>query len=207
MRQEELFAAADVVRAAERPRIPGFRLECNYLTPDEERDLVACVDAGGWQTDWRRRIQLYGLGYGSGGPRWVQDFPPWLLPLARRVTLDGVFERFPENCVINEYVPPIGIGPHLDYPVFGPVVACVSLCSDIVVDFREPDGMVRVPVHVPSRSLWVITGEARWKWTHGIAHRFADNIDGERHPRTRRISITFRTAKDPRIVSLPSQAR
>ncbi len=93
---------------------------------------------------------------------------------------DARFERFPENCVINEYVPPQGIAPHRDYPEFGPTVACVSLGSDIVMDFRHAEQGLRVPVYVPRRSFWIITGAARWRWTHGIAPRLRDLIEGER---------------------------
>ena len=117
-----------------------------------------------------------------------------MIPLAKRVEVDASFERFPENCVINEYVPPLGIGPHKDYPAFGPAIACVSLGSDIVIDFTHPNGR-KVPIDVPARSLWVITGEARSVWRHGIATRLADVIHGERRLRERRVSITFRTRK------------
>jgi alkylated DNA repair dioxygenase AlkB len=119
------------------------------------------------------------------------------MPLAERVGRDAGFERFPENCVINEYIPPLGIGPHRDYADFGGIVACVSLGSDIVVDFTHPDRGLRVPVHVPARSFWCISGEARWQWLHGIAPRLTDVIGGIRRPRGRRVSITFRTAKKP----------
>ena len=132
----------------------------------------------------------------SGGkPTWVRDFPHWLVPLAHRVALDAHFERFPENCVVNEYTPPLGIGPHKVYPAFGPAIACVSLGSDMVLDFMTSDRKVRVPVHVPARSLWEIEGEARSKWLHGIAPRLTDLIAGQRHERRRRVSIAFRAAK------------
>jgi len=116
------------------------------------------------------------------------------------VAQDAQFERFPENCVINAYVPPIGIASHRDYRTFGPTVACVSVGSDIVMDFRQPEEGTRVSVHVPARSLWVITGAARSDWQHGIAPRLADVVAGQRRPRSRRLSITFRTAKNPRVV-------
>ncbi len=198
MRQEELFTLEAEPRANDAV-IPGFHLERDYVDVAEERELLSHIDAGPWATDWRRRIQQYGLGYGSsisGKPTWVRDFPDWLLPLANRVARHEHFLHFPENCVINEYVPPQGIGPHTDYGDFGPAVACVSLGSDIVMDFRNPEFGSRVPVVVPARSLWVIAGEARWKWTHGIAPRLTDVIEGERRPRSRRVSITFRTARD-----------
>lgn len=194
--QGELFLA-DKPASTAPPPIPGFSLRLNYVAPEEEHDLIAHVDQGPWETDWRRRIQQYGLGYAEGhGQRasWLRDLPQWLLPLAARVAKDAGFDRFPENSVINEYIPPLGIGPHKDYAAFGPTIACVSLGSDIVMDFSHPVRGLRVPVYVPARSLWVITGEARSKWRHAIAARLTDVINGKRRPRGRRISITFRTA-------------
>ena len=192
--QAELFRAE---RAPESLAIPGFSLRADYVTPEEERELIKQVDIGAWETDWRRRIQQYGLGYaGEHGTKasWLRDLPAWLAPLATRVAKDAGFQRFPENSVINEYVPPLGIGPHRDYGAFGPTIACVSLGSDIVMDFTYPERGLKVPVYIPQRSLWAITGEARSEWRHAIAARLTDVISGERRPRGRRISITFRTA-------------
>jgi alkylated DNA repair dioxygenase AlkB len=42
-------------------------------------------------------------------------------------------------------------------------------------------------------SLLVLSGEARFAWTHGIAARRFDVIDGVRTARARRVSLTFRT--------------
>jgi alkylated DNA repair dioxygenase AlkB len=177
--------------------VRGLSLRPDYINADEESALLAHVEAGPWETDWRRRIQQYGLGYAENGgkPTWLRDFPEWLSALAERVARDAQFECLPENCVINEYIPPLGIGPHKDYPAFGPTIACVSLGSDIVLDFISSDRTVRAPLHVPARSLWIITGEARSRWLHGISPRLHDVIAGERRKRTRRVSITFRTAK------------
>jgi alkylated DNA repair dioxygenase AlkB len=194
MRQQDLFSREETSRI----EIPGFCFRIDYITPEEERTLLEHVSSGPWESDFRRRIQQYGFGYSAAGgttPVWIRDFPDWLLPLAHRVQEDAPLERLPENCVINEYLPPLGIGPHRDYNAFGPTVACVSLGSDIVIDFTHPKEGWRVPVHVPARSFWVITGDARSVWTHGIAARLNDVIDGERRKRQRRVSITFRTAK------------
>ena len=182
--------------------ISGFTLLPDFITEADERDLIANVESGPWETDWRRHIQQYGLGYaGEHGRKasWVRDFPNWLNALAKRV--EPFFDRFPENSVINEYIPPLGIGPHRDYPTFGPTVACVSLGSDIVMDFIHPERDLRVPVFVPARSLWVITGEARYQWQ--TLDRDAIIGRSERREEARgdcAISITFRTAKDQRVV-------
>jgi alkylated DNA repair dioxygenase AlkB len=197
MAQGELLleSAPDTASAV----VPGFSLRENYLSPDEEAELLNLVEDGPWQADWRRRIQQFGLGYAGeigGKPSWVRDFPQWLAKLGERVARDAGFERLPENCVINEYIPPLGIAPHRDYPAFGPTIACVSLGSDVILDLIKPDRSVRVPILIPARSLWVMTGEARTKWLHGIAPRLNDVVAGQRRRRGRRVSITFRTAKD-----------
>jgi alkylated DNA repair dioxygenase AlkB len=121
MRQGELFAV-EKRREESRIDIPGFRLQLNYVTAEEESELLARIEEGPWETDWRRQIQQYGLGYaGEPGTKatWLRDFPEWPTPLARRVAKDAHLDRFPENCVINEYIPPLGIGPHQDYGAFG----------------------------------------------------------------------------------------
>lgn len=200
MRQGQLFQLETDSQLA----IPGFSLTEDYVIPEEELQILAHIDAAPWESDWRRRIQQYGLGYGSESsakPTWLRDFPDWLVPLAERVAADAHFERFPENCVINEYIPPLGIGAHKDYPAFGPTIACVSLGSDIVIDFTLPSQKLHVPVYVPARSFWVITGEARSRWMHGIASRLTDPIGGERKRRERRVSVTFRTAKDASVAN------
>ena len=173
MRQLDFFESA---KRTESPGVPGFRLQSDYITPEEEAELLRHLESGPWETDFRRRLQQYGLGYASGLGRkatWVRDLPEWLKPLAARVQRDAPLERFPENAVINEYVPPLGIGSHTDYRDFGSAIACVSLASDVVMNFTKPDGRQRVSVHVPARSLWVLTGEARYQWEHGIAARMS----------------------------------
>jgi alkylated DNA repair dioxygenase AlkB len=191
MTQEELPL---VMTEREESSVPGFSLETYYISPAQEAELLASVNEGEWDTEWRRRVQRYGAGYGPGKDRAiVGPLPDWLLPLAERVSKDAAFGRFPENSVINEYEPGQGIAPHKDYSSFGPKVACVSLGSDVVLDFHSEDGTKKISVFVPARSLWVISGPARMDWLHGIAPRLFDTVRGVKRKRGRRISITFRT--------------
>ncbi len=194
--QAELFAIEIVERPLKKLEVPGFELVEGYISEREEMELISHIDAKVWQTDYKRRIQQYGLGYGSengGKPAWLRDFPGWLLPLAQRVSMDAPLERFAENCVINEYIPPQGIGSHRDYMDFGPTVACVSLLSPVVMNLKNIRTGETVAINIPQRSFWSITGPARYEWEHGIAARLNDVVSGERRKRERRVSITFRT--------------
>jgi alkylated DNA repair dioxygenase AlkB len=226
MRQPELFPRAAPPRGAlpsqgegEKPStaavdvqaVPGFTLLEDWIDEGEERRLLEAVDAGSWSSDWRRRVQIYGLGYGGDDelasdlrtrararPRWVGDLPAWVRPLAARVLAEGHLPRFAENVVVNEYLPGVGIGAHRDDPAFGPRVACVSLAADVILDLSHAGDGRRVSIDVPARSLWVMTGEARTSWKHAIAARKSDVVGGLRRARRRRISITFRTARGER---------
>lgn len=194
MRQQSLFPSAEPAP----PTVPGLVVRRDYIDGAEEQRLLADIDGAPWQSDFKRRIQLYGLGYGDdGATAWVRDFPPWLDPLAQRLVRDGHLPRLPDNCVINDYAPGVGIGPHRDFPAFGAPLVALSLLSDVVLDFSRRDPDLTVPVVVPARSLWIATGEARWRWTHAIAPRLSDLIEGERRRRGRRLSLTFRIARGP----------
>ena len=43
--------------------------------------------------------------------------------------------------------------------------------------------------------LLILSGEARYDWTHEIPAHKSDMINGARQPRTRRVSLTFRTVR------------
>ena len=190
--QEDLFLR----EPDEQPDVPGFFLQLNYITPAEERDLLQKVDTGTWDTEWRRRVQRYGTSYGTAKGRVISaGFPNWLVPIASKVAEDAKFDRFPDNCVINEYQAGQGIAPHKDYFTFGPRVACVSLGSDVLLDFHSEDRKTKRSVLVPARSFWIISNDARTKWLHGIAPRLFDVVGGERRKRERRVSVTFRLKK------------
>lgn len=196
MRQRSLFSAPE--EEAPWRRVPGLLYVDDFLDAAEERALLQRVDEEPWEDDWKRRIRQYGVGYGGprGGPTtWVRDFPAWLEALAAKVVDGGYLPRMPDNCVINEYLPGIGIGPHRDYPDFDEPVVAISLGGDIVIDFDEPARGTKVSFEVLARSLWSASGEARWAWRHGIAPRLHDVVDGAKHRRARRVSITFRVAR------------
>ena len=63
--------------------------------------------------------------------------------------------------------------------IFEDEIVSLSLGSEIVMDFKHPDG-VTVPVMLPCRSLLVMTGESRYLWTHGITPRKFDTVQASK---------------------------
>ena len=96
---------------------------------------------------------------------------------------------------VNEYTPGQGIGGHVDTrTAFGDGLLIVTLGGGTVMEFREVDGPGRKLVHLPPRSLALLSGDARYRYEHMIVSRMTDTVDGEIIPRRLRVSLTLRTA-------------
>lgn len=157
---------------------------------------MTAVDSEPWLTDWQRRRQVYGVAYsGPQAGAALRPLPHWLSWLAARVKADGWLQEPIVNAVVNEYMPGQGIAAHRDYPAFGPTVVAVSLGGATILQLEDPSasGAEKVLLDLQPRSFWVLGGEARSRWLHGIAARRSDMIGGLRRARERRISVTLRT--------------
>lgn len=91
-----------------------------------------------------------------------------------------------------------GIPPHVDtHSPFEDTILSLSLGSSCVMNFKKGDA--KVDVVLPRRSLLVMTGEARYAWTHGISSKRSDSIettDGViKQTRGVRTSFTFRKVR------------
>ena len=104
----------------------------------------------------------------------------------------GLFDRVPEQVIVNEYEPGQGIAMHTDHPGFGPTVCTISLGDDWEMDFSE-DWSEKRPALLSRRSCVLLTGESRSAWQHGIAPRKSELTAIGRRTRRRRLSLTFRT--------------
>lgn len=172
------------------PPVPGLRYLPEYVTPADERALVEAIDAGRWNTDWKRRRQPYGGGYGNADE--APPIPDWGRRLADRLYADGVTDTPFDQMLVNEYLPGQGISPHRDYAPYGRTVVSLSLLSPCVMDFRHPPTGRKESLLLGRRSLLVLSDEARYDWEHGIAPRKRDAWHGLPVARGRRLSVTFR---------------
>lgn len=180
--------------------VPGLTYTPSFLTEAEEHDLLRRINEQTWSAALKRRVQHYGYAYDyksralMNSPV-VEPLPDWLDALAGKVSAAVVGHPRFDQVIVNEYTPGQGIGAHVDQrDVFGPVVATVSLGSDVVMDFAH-DGSTTVPLLLERRSMACLSGPARSAWTHGIAARQSDMVLGHRRARGTRVSVTFRTVR------------
>jgi alkylated DNA repair dioxygenase AlkB len=175
----------------------GLTYQPEFLTRDEERELVASVEHLPFQevrmhgVAAKRTVIHYGWDYDyeQWAIRPADPFPDFLTPLiARCAAAVGIEIARLEQLMVARYPPGAAIGWHRDAPMFGSPVVGVSLASACVMRFRR--GKVRAwetyDQPLAPRSLYVLSGPARVTWQHSI-------------PRTPelRYSITLRTLRHP----------
>jgi alkylated DNA repair dioxygenase AlkB len=194
MLQTDLFGD---VREDEEISIPGLHYCSNYIDEAEQQELLGIIDQQPWLTDLKRRVQHYGYKYDYKARMvtpelYLGPLPDWLVPLAHRLHSEGLFSAVPDQAIINEYLPGQGISAHVDcVPCFGREIASLSLGSACVMEFTHTHHNKQTKVLEP-RSLFVLSGPARYEWQHCIPARKSDVIGGIKINRARRVSVTFR---------------
>ena len=185
-------------------RIPGLRYHPSFLDEAHQRSAIERIDSEPWLTDLQRRVQHYGWRYDYSARMVSRDMrigplPEWLEEIA--CTLDRQFSEFdtvPNQAIINEYEPGQGIAMHVDRHCFGSAVATVSLGDDWTMDFQlAGKSGPKESMLLPRGSVLVLSGDARYRWRHGIAKRGFDRDprSGQKRARKRRLSLTFRTVR------------
>jgi alkylated DNA repair dioxygenase AlkB len=179
----------------EQPVPEGLSYSDDFLTADEERDLierVAALPLAPFQFgiyEGKRRVVYFGVRYDFTRQRLepAEDLPDWIMPYVHRT------ERFANlapgsirHALFTEYEVGTGIGWHRDKKQFNEVFA-LSLVSACNIRFRRRSGSKwqRFTLTCAPRSLYVLRGAARGVWEHSIAP-----------VEHRRYSITFRTMSE-----------
>ncbi|XP_014474166.1 PREDICTED: alpha-ketoglutarate-dependent dioxygenase alkB homolog 7, mitochondrial [Dinoponera quadriceps] len=94
------------------------------------------------------------------------------------------------------------IKPHVDSIRFcGGIIAGLSLLSDSVMRLTMVDHEKECMecFLLPRRSLYIMSGVARYKYNHEILKTEESNFEGRHVPKSRRISVICRSEPDPEI--------
>lgn len=173
------------------PGVPGLFIKLDFIDKKEETILMDDLKEREWNNELARRTMHFGKTYQYGSkklgsaPKIPKEWK-WLIDRISPL-MDGKIDQI----ILNEYLPGQGIGQHTDSPQFGPIIASLSTGSGCKMDFTY--GNKSVSVHLPPRSIVLLTGDARSKWKHSIAPRKTDEISGKKVARGTRISYTFRS--------------
>ena len=181
------------------PDLPaGLKYLPDFVSGEEAGYLVIKIDEQPWRSDLKRRVQHYGYRYDYKARQareedYLGPLPPFLQVFAERLAHAGHFGSIPDQIIVNEYMPGQGISAHVDCrPCFGDVIASLSLLSSCVMRLKNRNVSQKVDLVLEPRSLLVLSGDVRHVWTHAIPARKSDIVNGQKQPRSRRLSLTFR---------------
>ena len=129
---------------------------------------------------------------------------PLLAPQVQEIIFHQPLAR---QVILNLYPPGSGISPHIDLSNrYADGILGVSLIGGAVMHFIRSASRKgqRYDAYLPARSVYVLTGEVRWEWEHGIDGRMEDVVLvedelGDRQKtvlRETRVSVTFRWLQD-----------
>lgn len=155
-----------------------MKIQPAFISEDSERWICGHVaealeDIRERHGKLRNRVLRFGFDYEKPS-KWLGPVPSWIPSVA------GDDHEDADSVTLNEYVKGQQIAPHIDSAAFGDV-KILSLLADVTMRFTSPMGKNR-DFLLPRRSLAVMSGELRTKWTHETMPLEADL----------RISIVYR---------------
>ena len=177
------------------PLVPGLAYREELIDRGDEGALVRAIDQlalspfkfQGWEG--KRLTRSFGWRYDFDNRSFApaDPFPDWLNSL--RTLAADVAKIDPVDFVhalVTRYDPGAGIGWHRDRPQFEKVVG-ISLAGRATLRFRQRTdaGFRRANLELVPRSAYLLSGEVREQWEHGIAAH--DEL---------RYSITFRSLSE-----------
>ena len=182
---------------------PGFHYRADFITHEEEADLVKAISEIAFAefemrgVVARRRVKFFGRSYDAvPGPE--EPIPEFLFGVRDRLAAwAGVAPDAFAMALINEYREAAPIGWHRDAPQYE-LVAGLSLVSPCRMKLRPyvaPKDVPNLPaprkttheIELQPRSAYLITGESRQAYEHSIPP-----VESLRY------SITFRTLRQRR---------
>jgi alkylated DNA repair dioxygenase AlkB len=184
--------------------VPGLYYIENLISPEYSQQLFHYLDN---EAKWSpitdspnsRVVQHYGFLYnykhrnhkemGTPIPYLFSSLIQTLEQKVQELKLTDSSYSF-NQVIVNNYEPGQGISKHTDIKSYGAVIGCYTIGSGATMRFRKKEEIV--DIYVKPNSLYIMSGDARYLWTHEMPSTKTDICDGKRVTRDRRISITFR---------------
>ncbi|KAK1921529.1 hypothetical protein DB88DRAFT_512804 [Papiliotrema laurentii] len=184
------------------PSISGLYVFPSLLDPDVSRNALETIALADYFVGGTRDQVMFFV-----NPRTstlpdpcsslISHLSDLLRPILPSPVLQTVFNQdLGRQAILNLYAPGQGISPHTDLPDrYADGILGVSICGGATMRFAHPQHGTTVDVYLAPRSVYVMVGEARWEWTHGIEGKVEDEVEGRTVLRDVRVSATFRWMK------------
>jgi alkylated DNA repair dioxygenase AlkB len=194
------------IQESETLSIPGLTYIPNYISIDEQNQLLNAIDQQVWSLESlesRRRIQQHGYKYEYQNGilvacNYLGSLPEWAERIAQRLYRDRITTKVLDQVTVNEYEPGQGLRGHVDcVTCFGDTIITLSLGSSYVMNLMHLETGEMKELLLLQGSLLVLKQEARYGWLHSVSPRYKDIYQGREVVRSRRISLTFREALFP----------
>ncbi|XP_077234781.1 RNA-binding (RRM/RBD/RNP motifs) family protein [Tasmannia lanceolata] len=152
----EVDDSVSVSLGASELEIPGLYLLHDFISINEERELLAAVDNRSWKSLSKRRVQHYGYEFlyetrNVNTKQFLGELPSFAVPVLKKISLfsnvDGAENNILDQLTVNEYPPGVGLSPHIDtHSAFGGMIFSLSLAGSCVMEFRKYTHGVWLPL-------------------------------------------------------------
>lgn len=127
--------------------IPGLYLFHDFVTANEEEELLAAVDERPWKNLAKRRVQHYGYEFcyetrNVDSKKHLGEFPAFVSAILERISILPKREDAEtiglDQLTVNEYPPGVGLSPHIDtHSAFEGLIFSLSLAGPCIMEFRR----------------------------------------------------------------------
>lgn len=169
----------------------GFELIAGFLKPEKSDSIARWLQENIPWSQHLRGASPPAVQYPKNGP-----FPPWATEIVDRMITQGVIRQLPNHLQVVAYRAGRGMYPHVDRATFGDIIVGLTLGSSRVMELTPMQGRGKLRVLLQPGDLYVIMGEARHLWRHGIPETLEDEFGGRQYRRCDGFSATWRRRLD-----------
>lgn len=182
----ELFDL-DSIASYAHPDVPGLVIAKSALLPPELAAILHGMNQANWFSSSRNGQQDQIMLFGT-----IPAFLHRVGEIGESMLPSHLKGRRPvwNQGICNRYLPGGGLKHHVDLARFSDGIMVASITSSCVMEFKRDEK--QADVFLEAGDVVVISGEARWSWTHGIPQREVDLVDGLEKRRGVRVSVTLR---------------
>jgi len=166
----------------------GLVFEERFLTENEMAQLLQAIELGEWVNDKEnKRVQIFGYNYLDPTKEAI-EIPAHFNQLREKIQARfGTYDQL----IISEFLPGIGLKPHVDRFFWAESIIGISLLSSCIMELKGVCDPIQKLITLTPGSLYQLKGQSRYETCHSIPPESVTE---------RRISLTFRNLAKEKVV-------